>query len=391
MPHPVASRAGGTLGAMGIGNRFKILTVRGIPLYVSVSFLVLAGFIVLAILAAGVLADRRGDGARSPLLLEFVLLFGSVLVHEAAHAVVARGFDVPVSGITLTFWGGATETPADSRGPLAEFLIAAAGPFSTLVLAGILFGRRPARWTRDGRARCSSDLAGLNLLLARPQRDPGLSARRRPDARGGRVGHHEAADDVAADRRLGGRRGRPRVHRVRGHPVLGDAGFDLGQLWLGFIGLILFGIGRSMPQRIAVRERLAGTTVGDAMRPPGRSIAANTSLSEALDTHLRSYPDRAFPVVEDGKVVGVVSMTSARRLGGRDPLRPVRDAMRPLNQVVVLSPDTPLEDAWEWLGGRDGLVLRDGSFVGMLGPPDVDAWTRGERHIAIAVPPRPDV
>ena len=58
---------------------------------------------------------------------------------------------------------------------------------------------------------------------------------------------------------------------------------------------------------------------------------------------------------------------------------------------MVLSPDAALEDAWEWLGGRDGLVLRDGVFVGMLGPPDVDAWARGERRLTMAVPPRPDL
>jgi hypothetical protein len=40
-------------------------------------------------------------------------------------------------GITLVFWGGATETRANAKGPLAEFIVSAVGPLTTLVLSGI--------------------------------------------------------------------------------------------------------------------------------------------------------------------------------------------------------------------------------------------------------------
>ena len=64
------------------------------------SFLVLAAFIVL--LNWSVLSSRTDEVvALIAAAVEFILLFAIVLVHEAAHAVVARGFDVPVAGITL--------------------------------------------------------------------------------------------------------------------------------------------------------------------------------------------------------------------------------------------------------------------------------------------------
>ena len=66
-------------------------------------------------------------------------------------------------------------------------------------------------------------------------------------------------------------------------------------------------------------------------------------------------------------MIGTVSMRSARRVGGRDPMRPVRDALIPLNQTTVLDPDETLDDAFEWLSGQDGLVLEDGGLVGALG------------------------
>jgi hypothetical protein len=110
-----------------------------------------------------------------------------------------------------------------------------------------------------------------------------------------------------------------------------------------------------------------------------------------LDHVLREHPGRSFPVTEAGRVIGTISMDSARRVGSRDPLRPVRDAMRPLNVSPVLAPGDPLDDALEWLSGRDGMVLRDGALVGALSPADVESWYRRTHEPAGAVPPRPDL
>jgi Zn-dependent protease len=375
---------------LGIGTRFRVLTVRGIPLYVSASFLVLA--VGLVLLNASFMTERAGTDqvtALTTAAVDLGLLFAVVLIHEAAHAVVARAFDVPVSGITLTFWGGATEAPSDAKGPLAEFLIAFAGPFSTLLIAGAAY---LAAGQVDPYARPHDILDWLfriNLFLAFLNLIPGYPLD------GGRM--LEAAAWGITKRRSTSLRITGWVGTAVGLGFialaivrLGESGVG-GAIWLGFIGFVIFTVGRSMPQRIAHREELARGTVREAMRPAGSAIDADTTLSEALDTSLLPYPDRAFPVVDGGKVVGVVSMGSARRIGSRDPLRPVRDAMRPLNQVAVLDPDTRLDDAWEWLAGRDGLVLHEGVLVGMLGPEDIGAWAEPTASVLRAPPPRPDV
>src|SRR5512134_2581285 len=125
---------------VGTGNRWKIATVRGIPLYVSTSWFVIAGLYVW--IRYDFYARTMGVESSEALtiaVLAAALFFGSVLVHEAAHAVMARGWDLPVSGITLVFWGGATETKASAKGPLGEFLVAFVGPATTLVLAGLFW------------------------------------------------------------------------------------------------------------------------------------------------------------------------------------------------------------------------------------------------------------
>ncbi|MEX2202891.1 MAG: hypothetical protein WD965_02265, partial [Actinomycetota bacterium] len=48
-------------------------------------------------------------------------------------------------------------------------------------------------------------------------------------------------------------------------------------------------------------------------------------------------------------------------------LRPVRDALIPLDQVLVASPDEHLDDLSERLGsGKAALVMRDGELVGSI-------------------------
>ena len=63
-----------------------------------------------------------------------MLLLGSVLIHELAHAGVAARTGLKVSGITLKVFGGATELEGHPGGAAAELRIALAGPFATLVL-----------------------------------------------------------------------------------------------------------------------------------------------------------------------------------------------------------------------------------------------------------------
>jgi predicted transcriptional regulator len=123
-------------------------------------------------------------------------------------------------------------------------------------------------------------------------------------------------------------------------------------------------------------------------------VPAAMTLSDALDHVLRENPTQSFPVVEAERVIGTVSIDSARKVGQRDPLRPVRDGMRPLSQSIALAPSDNLADAVEWLAGRDAMVLRDGVLVGAIGPNDIQRWY-DHRHnpaaVAAQVPPRPDV
>ena len=69
-----------------------------------------------------------------------VLLYASVLVHELSHCVVALAFGLPVRRVLLYPLGGFSEIEKEAPTPAREFLVAAAGPAISLVLAAVGYG-----------------------------------------------------------------------------------------------------------------------------------------------------------------------------------------------------------------------------------------------------------
>lgn len=376
----------------GGGNRWKVATVRGIPLYVSTSWFVIAALYVWLRYEDLTRLLVEPAEAATIAVLAAVLFFGSVLLHEAAHAIMARSLDLPVSGITLVFWGGATETKASAKGPLGEFLVAFVGPATTLVLAGAFWVGETL--TNGWVAATMESLAWLSLVFAGFNALPGFPLD------GGRM-LLATVWGITGDRRtamrVAGYGGIAVGALVGGVAVWLVANGDIGTaVFLGYVAMIMIAAGRAMDQRIAFRDQLVQGTVADAMQPPPPAVPIDISLVQALDEYLRGADGQAFPVLEAGKVVGTVSIESARKVGGRDPTRPVRDGVRPLAQTPVVAPDETLDEAFEWLGGRQGLVLRDGVLVGSLAPADVEHWYRrviegrsGDGP-GVVVPARPD-
>src|SRR5947207_15286444 len=103
---------------------YRLGSVFGFPVRVNLSFLLLLGVILLW---SGGLAG----------VAVAVLAFGSVLLHELGHALMARHLGVRVASIDLHFFGGAARMGDSSRSPGDEIAIAAAGPAVSFALGGL--------------------------------------------------------------------------------------------------------------------------------------------------------------------------------------------------------------------------------------------------------------
>lgn len=115
------------------GHGVRIARVGGVPVYLAPSWFLIAAVIV-AIVATPYFPDRVGTGIGIG-VVQALLLLVSVLVHEAAHAVTARVFKMPVIRIVANLWGGHTSFEAARSTPGRMAAIAAAGPAANAVLA----------------------------------------------------------------------------------------------------------------------------------------------------------------------------------------------------------------------------------------------------------------
>jgi Zn-dependent protease len=361
------------------GRSWRIGRVGGIPVNVDSSWIWIA---VLAVYSLWTTLDVRyaelsSSDALMLAVVAAILFFASVFLHELAHAVAARSNGIAVTGITLVFFGGFTSTRADERGPGAAFVIAAAGPLTSFVIAALFIGigrildetSRPLAGAIEYVGFINGIMAVFNVLPGFPL-DGG---RMLESAIWGMSGNHETGTRVASAAGIAVA-GLLVVFAVyRGSQGTGDI---IWSLWLVMIASLIFQGARSARQQIGLRQRLSGASVADAMDPPPVAIPAGLSLSDALDRHLRGHEHEVFPVIEaGGTVIGVITFEAARRIGAVDPMRPVRDAVVPMTDVLTASEDEPLERAVSRLGpGRAALVLRDGRLIGAITGRSVGRW-----------------
>ncbi len=114
---------------------FRVGQVAGVDVLVTSSWFLIAALI--AFVLAPVVEDvQPGLGAWKYVagLAFAVLLYLSVLVHEASHAIMAQRYGHPVDSITLHFLGGATTIEGESRRPGEEFWISVVGPLTSLAV-----------------------------------------------------------------------------------------------------------------------------------------------------------------------------------------------------------------------------------------------------------------
>jgi Zn-dependent protease len=361
------------------GRGFKIATIRGVPVNVDSSWIWIA---VLAVYTLWSRFDARfpelsiGGALAFGALCAF-LFFGSVFLHEGAHAVTARLAGIEVQGITLVFFGGFTAARSESRGPWPAFWIAGLGPATSLALGGTFFLLANVA-ERTPITEAFAIVAAVNLFMAAFNVLPGLPLD------GGRM-LQSVVWGVTSDQAKGTRVA-ARAGMVVGVGVFAWAIWEVVQqdlvyaVWLGLIGMFIFQGARASEQRIGLGRRLAAGTVADAMDPPPAAVPADLSLSQTLDRFLRGHEGEAFPVVENGRVIGMISFDSARELGGRDPLRPARDALIPLEQVLVARPEERLDQVSERLGAEGAaLVLHDGALVGAITGTGLYRWAARSR------------
>jgi Zn-dependent protease len=363
-----------------------LLHVRGIRIAVDYSwFLVL--FLIILWLSSEYREDlgaESGDVAPYTMAVASALLFfGSILLHELGHALVAMRRGIGISEITLWMFGGVARMTRDSDSPGTEFKVAVAGPIVTALIVVVCVGAgilvTGAEEFLDAAATSGGSdvnevgaviawLAGINLIVLVFNLVPAFPLD------GGRIaraiawkvtGNRTSATRFAAA--LG--QGFAYLLMAFGVYMLFVGDLVLG-LWSIVLGLILNSSARGAVAQSMITGRMEGISVADVMDPEPVAIPETASVERALDEFFLRYRWPWFPVVDsDQRFVGLLDQGTA------DQVTEVERASTTVGEIlardegsVTVSEDTPLES----LLGNEALRR-----LGALIATDADGRLRG--------------
>jgi Zn-dependent protease len=290
-------------------------------------------------------------------LLAALGLFGSVLLHELGHALVARAYGVRTERITLWFLGGIAQLADLPRQRGAEAVVAIAGPITSGALSLLLSVLLSA--TSGGAAFVIGYLSFTNLALALFNLLPALPLD------GGRVLRSllsASLGDVRATRIAGG------VSRAIAI-ALGVYGVLSLQIFLVAVAFFVDAAGRAEVFASRARRAFEGRVVRDAMR--AEPIAVDLGWSVVALRRLREFrPHTCYPVIDGaGRPIGWLRASDLDALGDDASV-----AERMMAGESVAESDD-LEGALRVLAGAAAgrlFVVDDvGRLSGMLGKADV--------------------
>jgi len=309
-----------------------------------------------------------------------LLFFASLLIHELAHAFAARARDVEVEGITLFIFGGMARTTREASSPGDEFFIAVVGPLASFALAALGYIVASAASSLGlglGVVVVAEYLGFLNLILAVFNLLPGFPLD------GGRLfratvwkmtGSFRTATRIAA---TGG--------RILGWSLIGlglfsflFAGGYVGGLWLVFIGWFLGHAARTSYQQVLLQEMLRPLTAAEAMSANPETVGPDLPVEGLVHDHFLRKPYSAFPVTEDGVVIGLVTLGQVRNMPKEQwKSKSVHDVMSTLEETVIIGPETPMTTVLERMREADTrrvLVAREWELMGIISATDVTRW-----------------
>jgi Zn-dependent protease/CBS domain-containing protein len=361
------------------GNGIVIGRPFGVPVYVTPTWFLVAGLITY-FFAPSVENDVPGIGQwKYAVSLGYaVLLYGSVLIHELAHTVVALHGGLPVRRISLYFLGGVSEIGEASKSPRQEAWIAAAGPLVSVVLgvAAYVVGQALEPDT-VGRSLADA-LVFSNLLVGAFNLLPGLPLD------GGRV-LAAAVWGVTGRRHSGvvaaGWVGRVVAVLVLFLPTLTALAFgrepDLIDLvWGALLASFIWSGATQAMQAGRLQQRIPGLSAR-ALTRRAIPVAADLPLAEALRRATEAGARNIVVVGGDGAPVALVNEAAALATPeNRRPWVPVSDVARRIQPELVVSAELAGHDLVEAISrfpSSEYLVVEPtGEVFGVLATADVE-------------------
>ncbi|HKD43696.1 MAG TPA: site-2 protease family protein [Myxococcaceae bacterium] len=350
---------------------FRIGTIKGIPIRVHYSFLLILPFLAYQFGLLFVSAARHADVPPQmiqghPFLWGLGLalaLFLSVLLHELGHSLYALRKGGRVQDITLLMIGGVSNITTPPKSPRQEAVMSLVGPLTSLILAVVFYALKlaAAEFNTFNLQFALFYLAEMNLFLGLFNLLPAFPMD------GGRIVRAFLTERYGLLRATQIAVGLGKAFAV----LFGIIGLFSFNIVLIIIAFFIFVGAEAESRGVLVKAMLGHVRVRDLMSPSRESVSPTTSVYDAAEQMLR---DRrlAYPVLEDGRIVGLLAESAVERVPPHErKITPVGKVMR---GVETVGPDDDLGRALQALSAHDVALLpvvQDGALIGILRRSDV--------------------
>ncbi|EKQ54064.1 MAG: Zn-dependent protease [Methanobacterium sp. Maddingley MBC34] len=334
---------------------FKIFSVFNIPVELHISFLLLMALIY------GVALLNLVPGVDLNAALLITLLFVTVVLHELAHSYVAQRYGISIERIVLLPIGGVSAMEELPEDPGQEFRIAIAGPLVNFLIAiicyGLFFGLVPLYPAiaafLNYFALVNVILGAFNLIPAYPM-DGGRVLRA---FLAGRMSYLQATETAASVGKF-----------------LAIFMAVVGIFWNYFLILIALFIyigADAEYKEIMISTLLEGIKVKEIMTQKVRTVQPETSVGETMEIMFQNK-HMGYPVTDGQNLLGIITFNDISRAKKKDENKPVTEFIT--RDLVVTSPEEPLNDALAKLSqanvGRLPVVEND-KLVGIISRTDI--------------------
>lgn len=361
---------------------FYLGRVFGIPIYAHYSWLPVFPFYAWAI-ASGLL-PREAPGLLGIQywalgLLTTMLLFVSVLVHELAHATMARAEGLGTGNITLYMFGGLATLNGQPAQPSSEFKIAVVGPAASFLIGAIFFVATQALvggTTHIAIGQVLRHLGLVNWFLAGFNILPGLPLD------GGRVLRAilwRYNKNFRAATQLAIRSGLMIALTLIGagiYSFIWIPDYGISGLWMMIIGLMIGLMLGTTEGRSRGVWRVKRGTVEDVMNRDVVQIPPNMKVTDFINKVLNNNHHTSFPVVLERRLHGMLLLEELKRAPREEwPRLEAREVMRPVDASMFIDANTPIPQAQSILAanglGRAVVLDSNGFIVGYVSLRDV--------------------
>jgi Zn-dependent protease len=356
------------MNSSSLKGAWKVATIMGIPIRVHFSWLIVFGLITW-------LLSSRYFPQVTPDLpfvsywvsgsLAALLLFASVAFHELAHSYVAQKYKLTIENITLFIFGGVAQLKGEPPHPRAEFWIAIAGPLSSFFLSAVFFLLVIS--TAGGARALFAYLAQINLILGVFNLIPGFpmdGGRVLRSAIWGKKKDYFYATQKASS--IG--RGIALFFIFFGLFSMFTGG--PGGFWLIIVGWFLYSAAQASYQQSTLQETLSGIKVKNIMVTDMKTLNPSLTIDRAVDEYFLRYGYGGFPVLDDGKFLGILTLKEVKNVPREDWGRVnVSAVFVPHDKKWEISPDADVVKALELMIKEDKgriVVTEKDKIIGLI-------------------------